>query len=131
MARPALARPDAAQVIRTVAAAVLNKDGILTDIKSYGDHPLAYTIRRPGQRYDEAFMWQVDFAAAPSVLEDLKHLLKVDDRIIRYVVLKREPFKPLPTTPSRLHDPSTLREVPVLMLVEISRFFPDACGADQ
>ena len=86
-------------------------------------------------------MWQVDFAAAPSVLEDLKHLLKVlaagmscstlklawslrhwlgglmnrqeaqilvlmvaislvqvDDRIIRYVVLKREPFKPLPTT---------------------------------
>ena len=25
----------------------------------------------------QAFMWQVDFAAAPSVLEDLKHLLKV------------------------------------------------------
>ena len=53
MARPALARPDAAQIIRNVAAAVLSKDGILTDIKSYGDHPLAYTIRRPGQRYDE------------------------------------------------------------------------------
>ncbi len=53
MARPALARPDAAQVMRNVAAAVLNKDGILTDIKSYGDHPLAYTIRRPNQRYNE------------------------------------------------------------------------------
>lgn len=53
MARPALARPDAAQLMRNVAAAVLNKDGILTDIKSFGDHPLAYTIRRPGQRYEE------------------------------------------------------------------------------
>ena len=117
------------KLMRNVAAAVLNKDGILTDIKSYGDHPLAYTICRPGHRYDEvcyapccvtvpcqlnadaplfaahdcpntihtsqslcaidstiqmlmllavqAFMWQVDFAAAPSVLDDLKHLLKV------------------------------------------------------
>ena len=53
MARPALARPDAAQLMRNVAAAVLNKDGILTDIKSFGDHLLAYTIRRPGQRYEE------------------------------------------------------------------------------
>lgn len=53
MARPALARTDAAQLMRNVAAAVLKKDGILTDIKSFGDHPLAYTIRRPGQRYEE------------------------------------------------------------------------------
>ena len=53
MARPALARHDAAQLMRNVAGAVLRKDGILTDIKSYGDHPLAYTICRPGQRYEE------------------------------------------------------------------------------
>ena len=61
MARPALARPDAALLMRNVAAAVLNKDGILTDIKSFGDHPLAYTIRRPGQRYEEVrFMLLLD-----------------------------------------------------------------------
>ena len=129
MARPALARPDAAQLIRNIAGAVLNRDGVLTDIKSFGDRQLAYTIKRPGQRYEEvillpagtsgvgrvdlslinddgrivtsapqwlhvvaalhpwrppndcallqAFMWQVDFAASPSVLDDLKHLLKV------------------------------------------------------
>ena len=129
MARPALARPDAAQLIRNIAGAVLNRDGVLTDIKSFGDRQLAYTIKRPGQRYEEvillpagtfgvgrvdlslisddgqivtsapqwlhvvatlylwrppndsallqAFMWQVDFATSPSVLEDLKHLLKV------------------------------------------------------
>ena len=125
MARPALARPDAAQLIRNIAGAVLNKDGVLTDIKSFGDRQLAYTIKRPGQRYEEviplpagrfgagrvdlslisdggqivtpgvevptlhpwrpsnvcallqAFMWQIDFAASPSVLDDLKHLLKV------------------------------------------------------
>ena len=53
MARPALARPDAAQLIRNIAGAVLNKDGVLTDIKSFGDRQLAYTIKRPGQRYEE------------------------------------------------------------------------------
>ena len=100
-------------------------------------------------------MWQVDFAASPAVLDDLKHILKVvaatshasrmcttsqgfmrcavqscmldevsrslctalgnqpsvspviivdifvcmqvDERVIRHVVLRREPFKPLPT----------------------------------
>ena len=125
MARPALARPDAAQLIRNIAGAVLSRDGVLTDIKSFGDRQLAYTIKRPGQRYEEvtslpagiygagrvnlslisdggqivtsgvevatlhpwrppnvyallqAFMWQIDFAAPPSVLDDLKHLLKV------------------------------------------------------
>lgn len=43
-------------------------------------------------------MWQLDFAAAPPVLRELEHLLKVDDRIVRYVILRRSPFKPLPKT---------------------------------
>jgi len=46
----------------------------------------------------QAFMWQLDFAAAPPVLRDLEHLLKVDDRVVRYVILRRSPFKPLPNT---------------------------------
>ena len=45
-------------------------------------------------------MWQLDFAAAPAVLKDLDHQLKVDDRVIRFVVLKRAMFGPLPTTHS-------------------------------
>ena len=48
----------------------------------------------------QAFMWQLDFAAAPALLKDLDHLLKVDDRIVRFVVLKRAVFGPLPTTHS-------------------------------
>ncbi len=43
-------------------------------------------------------MWQLDFAAAPPMLGELEHLLKVDDRVVRYVILRRAPFKPLPNT---------------------------------
>lgn len=43
-------------------------------------------------------MWQLDFAAAPPVLKDVEHLLKVDDRVVRYVILRRSPFQPLPNT---------------------------------
>ena len=46
----------------------------------------------------QAFLWQLDFAAAPAVLKDLDHLLKVDDRIVRSVVLRRSAFEPLPNT---------------------------------
>lgn len=46
----------------------------------------------------QAFMWQLDFSAAPPALKDLEHLLKVDDRVVRYVILRKSIFKPLPTT---------------------------------
>ena len=46
----------------------------------------------------QAFLWQLDFAAAPDVLKDLDHLLKVDERVVRSVVLRRSAFAPLPNT---------------------------------
>ncbi|BDA51076.1 probable 30S ribosomal protein S6 [Coccomyxa sp. Obi] len=98
MAKPALARTQASQLLRSAASAVLSKGGVLTDIKSYGERELAYEIRRPGMKLNEAFMWQLDFAAAPPVLRELEHLLKVDDRVVRYVILRRSAFKPLPNT---------------------------------
>lgn len=53
MAKPALARAQASQLLRSAASAVLNKGGVLTDIKSYGERELAYEIRRPGMKLNE------------------------------------------------------------------------------
>ena len=53
MVRPALSRADHSTIMRTAAAAVLDKGGVLTDIKSFGETPLAYEIRRPGLRMNE------------------------------------------------------------------------------
>lgn len=53
MAKPALQRVAAGQLMRTAATAVLNKGGILTNLKSYGDRELAYQIRRPGMKFNK------------------------------------------------------------------------------
>lgn len=42
-------------------------------------------------------MWQVNFAASPATLAGLDHTLRVDERMLRWMLLKRRPYNPLPT----------------------------------
>jgi ribosomal protein S6 len=46
-------------------------------------------------------MWQINFAASPETLPELDHTLRVDERMLRWLVLKRRPYAPLPS-PYRL-----------------------------
>ncbi len=43
-------------------------------------------------------MWQVTFVASPKVLPDLEHSLKVDERVLRHILVKKEPLKAMPST---------------------------------
>lgn len=45
----------------------------------------------------QANMWQVNFAASPKTLADIDHSLRVDERVLRWIVLKRRPYNRLPT----------------------------------
>lgn len=42
-------------------------------------------------------MWQINFAANPATLPELDHTLRVDERMLRWLVLKRQPYRRLPT----------------------------------
>ncbi len=53
IAKPKLASVACFEVLRGAATVLLNSGAILTDIKNHGERPLAYTIRRPGQAYNE------------------------------------------------------------------------------
>jgi ribosomal protein S6 len=41
-------------------------------------------------------MWQLTFAANPKVLDDIDYSLRIDERILRWAVLKRRHTAPLP-----------------------------------
>lgn len=43
-------------------------------------------------------MWQVCFAAAPAVLAQLDHSLRVDEDVLRWVIMRRQQQAPMPTT---------------------------------
>ena len=45
----------------------------------------------------QAAMWQINFAANPKTLADLDHTLRVDERMLRWLVVKRRPYNPLPS----------------------------------
>lgn len=41
-------------------------------------------------------MWQLTFAANPKVLSEIDHSLRIDERVLRWAVLKRRHLAPLP-----------------------------------
>lgn len=43
-------------------------------------------------------MWQLAFMSAPTALAQLEHGLKVDDRILRYIIVKKRALTPMPNT---------------------------------
>jgi small subunit ribosomal protein S6 len=96
LSRAKLPKSQMAEIIKHASQIVLRHSGVITDIKSFGEQRLAYEIRRPGERHSEAHMWQLTFAAPPTALSELDHSLRVDERIVRWSVLKRRKFVPLP-----------------------------------
>lgn len=53
LAKPRLGQPQLAEVIKAVSTRVLEQGGVITDIKSFGERPLAYDVRKPGERHSE------------------------------------------------------------------------------
>jgi len=127
LVKPKLATAQCAEVLRGAATVLLKGGAILTDIKSYGEREIAYKIRRPGAAFDEArtragmpgciahcaaslggasrvwrvvqaFMWQMGFMADPRTLKELDHQLKVDERVLRFMVFRKRALPKLPNT---------------------------------
>jgi small subunit ribosomal protein S6 len=96
LARPRLGKAALAEIIRGAGNAVLARGGVVTDVKSFGEQPLAYEIRRPGARHASAAMWQLTFAADAAALRDVDHALRVDERVVRWALLRRRALPPLP-----------------------------------
>lgn len=55
----------------------------------------------------QAHIWKLDFAVAPQALADLRHELRVDERLLRWAVVKKRAAPRLPPPRDMFHrDPS-------------------------
>ncbi|KDD75205.1 hypothetical protein H632_c811p1 [Helicosporidium sp. ATCC 50920] len=81
-----------------VGKVALSHNGVITDVRSYGDRKLAYTVRRPGEKHTMANMWQMSFATKGGALKEIEHGLRVNEQVLRWIVLKREMLSKLPNT---------------------------------
>lgn len=50
---PRLPREEVARIIQRLGRAVYDRGGVVTDVKSYGEQPLAYKIRGTSGKYDQ------------------------------------------------------------------------------
>ncbi|KAK2076221.1 hypothetical protein QBZ16_001153 [Prototheca wickerhamii] len=98
LAKPALTKPQLASMMTNIGKMVFSSGGVVTDVRSFGAQGLAYEIRRPGERYNEANVWQLTFAAPAGVLPEVDHALRVDETVLRWVVQKRKYLERLPNT---------------------------------
>lgn len=89
LAKPALSKDVMIEVIKAVGGVVYRQGGFVTQLKSYGDQHLAYDIRRPFEKYDQAHIWQLDFLARTASLAAIDHELRIKDTVLRWVIIKR------------------------------------------
>lgn len=53
LAQPQLRKSQLAEIMRKAGVVVFDKGGVVTNIQSFGDRPLAYDIRKPTGKYSE------------------------------------------------------------------------------
>lgn len=122
--RADLPREKIVDVLRKAGTTVLAGNGVLTDLKSYGEQPLAYRINSPaGFQYEvgwhalvgwllytpqplQAAMFSMFFAANPAVLTKLNYDLRVDERVLRFKLFKQ---RSVPAYPSPYYIGKALR----------------------
>lgn len=93
LTRPELARPEITKIIQRIGTSVLSSGGIITDIKSYGNQLLAYDIRVPYKKFDEAYIWQMNMMVKTDMVTELVNDMRINDKILRWTFVKRPMYK--------------------------------------
>ncbi|XP_027070021.1 serine/threonine-protein phosphatase 4 regulatory subunit 2 [Coffea eugenioides] len=71
---------------------VYRRNGVLTDIKSFGQVQLGYGIRKLDGRYYQGRLMQMTMMTPPSFNEEL-HYLNKEDRLLRWLLVKHRDMK--------------------------------------
>jgi small subunit ribosomal protein S6 len=83
-------RHDVFNLLKRTILKILDANGVLVDVKSFGHQTLAYVYKKPNERHHEVQMSQLTFASAPKVLPEISHALRVDEKVVRWMLLKRK-----------------------------------------
>lgn len=92
MVKPAVNLGQLFDLTRKAGKEIIQRGGVLTQITSYGCPALAYPIKKPGARYEEAYIMQMNFMLNSQELKEIQHTLKTDERVLRWMFLKQSKF---------------------------------------
>ncbi|KAL5547665.1 hypothetical protein UlMin_002896 [Ulmus minor] len=79
-------------LVARVGKHVHRRNGILTEIKSFGNVQLGYGIKKLDGRYFQGQLMQMTMMATPNMNKEL-HYLNKEDRLLRWLLVKHRDTK--------------------------------------
>ncbi|KAF7111280.1 hypothetical protein CFC21_111306 [Triticum aestivum] len=87
MVKPMVTKEAIAELVARVAGRAYQRNGVVTELKSFGKVHLGYGIRKLDGRHFQGQLVQMTMMVPPSFTKEL-HYLNKEDRLLRWLVVK-------------------------------------------
>jgi small subunit ribosomal protein S6 len=95
---PMLNQDQAAEAWRRIKDFITNREGEIVNERSWGTRRLAYPIRKGSYNFLEGSYYLTQFSTERPFNRELETFLRLDDRVLRSLVVATGPPSPLPIT---------------------------------
>ncbi|XP_057767549.1 uncharacterized protein LOC130987861 [Salvia miltiorrhiza] len=92
LVKPTVPKEALLDLLARVGKHVYRRNGVVTDMKSFGTVQLGYGIRKLDGRYYKGNLLQMTMMTPPSINSELYYLNK-EDRLLRWLLIKHRDFK--------------------------------------
>ncbi|OMO57302.1 Ribosomal protein S6 [Corchorus olitorius] len=90
--KPKVTKEAVADLLSRIGRHVYTRNGVLTEVKSFGTIQLGYGIKKLDGRYFQGQLMQMTMMATPNINKEL-HYLNKEDRLLRWLLVKHRDTK--------------------------------------
>ncbi|GFP92068.1 37S ribosomal protein mrp17 mitochondrial [Phtheirospermum japonicum] len=90
--KPNIAKEVGMDLVSRVGKHIYRRNGVITDMKSFGEVQLGYGIKKLDGRYYKGTLMQMTMMTPPSFNSEL-HYLNKEDRLLRWLLVKHRDVK--------------------------------------